>query len=212
MTIAEDPLSLVISGVGGQGNILMARVVGGVLLRKGYFVTMADDIGVSQRAGAVRSNIRFSKKRRYGPMIPDGRAHFIVSLEPLETLRMVNKYGNPKLRSLTNSRPINPAGVLLGRDKYPDLGDLREAIESLCEKAWFLDATGIALELGAVIVTNVVMLGALAATKQLPMSKQDIEDELRGIFPPKRIEMNLKALEIGFNAIQNLPPWHKTKL
>ena len=202
MTIAADPLNLVISGVGGQGNILMARLIGEALLKKGYFVTMADDIGVSQRSGAVSSSIRISRKRHYGPMIPEGHAHFVLGLEPLETLRMLNKYGNPKLQTLSNLRPISPAGVLLQRDKYPDLRELREAIEALSEKTWFLDATDIALKLGAVIVTNIIMLGALAATRQLPLSKQDIEDEIRETLPPKSLELNFKALEMGLKAIK----------
>jgi len=202
MTITREPLSLVIAGVGGQGNILMARMIGTVLLKKGYFITMADDIGVSQRAGAVTTNIRISKKRRYGPMLPDGHAHFVLGLEPLETLRMLNKYGNPEVLTLSNLRTIFPAGVLLGRDKYPDLKKLREAIEALSEMTWFVDATDIALKLGAVIVTNIVMLGALVGTKQLPLSRQDVEEEIRGTFPAKSVELNLKALGIGLNAIK----------
>ena len=202
MTITRDPLSLVIAGVGGQGNILMARMVGSVLLKNGYFVTMADDIGVAQRAGAVVSNIRISKKRRYGPMIPEGQAHFILGLEPLETLRMLNKYGNPQVSILSNLKPNFPAGVLLGRDKYPDLRKLREAIDALSETAWFIDATDIALKLGAVVVTNIVMLGALVGTEQLPLDRQDIEDEIKATLPPKTYELNLKALEMGLNAIK----------
>jgi len=177
-------------------------MVGSVLLKNGYFVTMADDIGVAQRAGAVVSNIRISKKRRYGPMIPEGHAHFILGLEPLETLRMLNKYGNRQVLTISNLRPNFPAGVLLGRDKYPDLKKLREAIEVLSETAWFVDATDIALKLGAVVVTNIVMLGALVGTKQLPLNRQDIEDEIRATLPPKTHELNLKALEMGLNAIK----------
>jgi len=202
MTITSDPLNLVIAGVGGQGNILMARMIGAALLKRGYFVTMSDDIGVSQRAGSVATSIRISKKRPCGPMVPEGRAHFIVGLEPLETLRMLHRYGNPKVLTLSNLRPIFPVGVLLGRDKYPNLAKLSEAIEVLSEMAWFVDATDIALKLGAVVVTNIVMLGALVATKQLPLSKQDIEDEIREIFPQRSVELNLEAFEMGLNAIK----------
>lgn len=202
MIIAKDPFNLVISGVGGQGNILMARMLGSVLLKNGYFVTMADDIGVAQRAGAVNSTIRISPKKSYGPMIPEGHAHFILGLEPLETLRMLNKYGNPQVLTLSNLRPNLPAGVLLGRDNYPELRKLRETIEALSETAWFVDATEIALNLGAVIAANVVMVGALVGTKQLPLTKQDIEDEIRDTFPPQRVELNLKALEAGLNTMK----------
>ena len=163
---------------------------------------MADDIGVAQRAGAVVSSIRISKKRSYGPMIPKGQAHFILGLEPLETLRMLNKYGNPQVSTLSNLKPNFPTGVLPGRDKYSDLGKLKETIESLSETAWFVDATDIALKLGAVVVTNIVMLGALAGTKQLPLKRQDIEDEIKATLPPKTHELNIRALEMGLNAIK----------
>jgi indolepyruvate ferredoxin oxidoreductase beta subunit len=202
MTISRDPLNLIVAGVGGQGNVLMARMIGSVLLKNGYLVTMADDIGVSQRAGAVTSSIRISKKRRYGPMIPQGNAHFIISLEPLETLRMLTKYGNSNVLSLSNLRAIFPAGVLLGRDQYPELARLREAIETLSKKAWFIDATEIALKLGAVVVTNIVMLGALVATKQLPISTDDIEEEIKATLRPNTHELNLRALTMGLNAIK----------
>ena len=201
MIIAKDPFNLVISGVGGQGNVLMSHMIGGALLKKGYFVTMADDIGAAQRAGAVTSSIRISQKKSYGPMIPEGHAHFILSLEPLEMLRMLNKYGNPKVLTLTNFEPIFPAGVLNRRDEYPDYNELRQAINGLSETAWFVDATHLALNLGAVIVTNVIMIGALVGTKQLPLTMQDIEDEIRDSFPPKRVELNLKALKIGLNTM-----------
>jgi len=202
MTIRRDPLNLVVAGVGGQGNVLMARIIGSALLKNGYFVTMADDIGVSQRAGAVTSSIRISKKRCCGPMIPQGNAHFIVSLEPLETLRMLNKYGNPNVLCLSNLRTVFPAGVLLGRDQYPALAKLREAIETLSKEAWFIDATDIALKLGAVVITNIVMLGALVATKQLPIRKEDIQEEIKATLRPSTHELNLKALDMGLNVIK----------
>ncbi|MFC2062643.1 indolepyruvate oxidoreductase subunit beta [Chloroflexota bacterium] len=201
MTITSEPINLIIAGVGGQGNLLMSRMIGRALVNKDYCVTMTDDIGVSQRAGAVTSYVRISRYRRYGPMIPEGKAHSIVSLEPLETLRMLNKYGNPKVLALSNIRSIFPAGVLLGRDKYPDLKELTEAIAELSEVSWFIDATDIALRLGDVIVTNIVMLGALVGTEQLPINVQDIEDEIRETMPVKKIGLNLQALEMGFNAI-----------
>lgn len=135
-------------------------------------------------------------------MIPQGQAHFIASLEPLETLRMLNNYGNPEVLTLSNLRAIFPAGVLLGRDEYPELGKLREAIETLSKKAWFVDATEIALQLGSVVVTNIVMLGALVGTEQLPLNRHDFENEIKATLPPRTHELNLKALDMGLNAIR----------
>ena len=115
---------------------------------------------------------------------------------------MLTEYGNPEVLTLTNFRPVFPLGVLSGDADYPSYDKLRQAITELSKRCWVLDATGIALKLGAVIVSNVVMLGALVATKLLPVAMQDMEDEVKDSFPPKRAELNLKALEAGFNAIK----------
>ena len=92
MAIRQDPLNVVISGVGGQGNLLLSRLIGRTLLNKGYFVAIGETLGVAQRGGAVMSNVRISEKISLGPLIPEGKAHIILSLEPLETLRMLVRY------------------------------------------------------------------------------------------------------------------------
>jgi len=156
MVINDSIINLIITGVGGQGNILMSRLLGEVFLEKGYYVSITDDIGVSQRSGAVQSVIRMSQRRRYGPIVPDEGGHIILGLEPLETLRRLKKYGNPRTFTITNFRPIIPAGVLLKRDKYPDYDELRRAIDELTEKSWFVNATAIALKVDSPILTNIV--------------------------------------------------------
>jgi len=201
MITDKDPFNIVIAGVGGQGNILMNRILGTALVKKDYYITMIDDIGVSQRAGAVRTNMRISSKRQYGPMIPQGHAHLIISLEALESLRMLSEYGNPEILTLTSLRAISPAGVILGQDKYPDLKEVKKAIKALSHKAWFIDATDIALKLGAVIAANIVMLGAIVALKQLPLDIKDIQNVLKETLPAQSIDLNFKALDLGFNSI-----------
>ena len=90
-TIYQDPLNVIICGVGGQGNVLISSLIASALNRKGYHVTVGDTYGAAQRGGAVFSSVRISSKRSYGPLIPEGRAHLIVGLEPLETLRLLQK-------------------------------------------------------------------------------------------------------------------------
>jgi len=199
--IDKDIVNLIFTGVGGQGNVLMSRLVGRVFLKKGYFVTITDDIGVSQRSGAVQSVVRVSKKRGYGPIIPEGHGHVIVGLEPLETLRRLIKYGNPDIFAITNFRPLLPAGVLLRRDEYPDYDELRKVIEALTQKVWFVDATKIALDIGNSVLANVVMIGSLVATKLVPLEVQDIENEIRESIPTKMIEANLKAFHKGIESL-----------
>ncbi len=201
MTIREDPLNLVISGVGGQGNILLSRLIGRSLLKKGYFVSVGETLGVAQRGGAVMSNMRISEKMLYGPLIPEGKAHIILSLEPLETLRMLVRYGNPEVTTITNFNPLFPVSVLSRKAKYPDYDVLKETIIQLSESAWFLDATGMGLELGTPIVANVIIIGSLIGLNLIPLTKEDLEEEIKYSFTPVRAELNLKALNMGINSI-----------
>jgi indolepyruvate ferredoxin oxidoreductase beta subunit len=201
MAISADPLNLVICGVGGQGNILLSGVVGGAYLKKGYYATIGETFGAAQRGGAVFSAVRVSKKREYGPLIPDGQAHLILGLEPIETMRLLQKYGNPNVVCVTNMYPVIPASVSANKESYPDIEDLKKAITDLSSKAYFIDATSIALELNAPIAMNIIMAGALLGTKQIDLTPEDITNELRESMPPDRLALNLTALERGMKAI-----------
>ena len=201
MAISADPLNLIICGVGGQGNILLSGMVGGAYLKKGYFATIGETFGAAQRGGAVFSAVRISKKREYGPLMPEGKAHLILGLEPLETLRMVQRYANPGTVCISNIYPVVPAGVSANRETYPDMEELKNAVKALCKKAWFIDATSIALDLKAPIAMNIVMVGALLGTGQLTLTEDDIKAELRENLPPDRLEMNYEALARGMKAV-----------
>lgn len=201
MAISADPLNLIICGVGGQGNILLSGMVGGAYLKKGYFTTIGETFGAAQRGGAVFSSVRVSKKREYGPLMPEAKAHLILGLEPLETLRMIQKYANPGTVCLTNVYPVIPAGVAANRETYPEMSELKQAVTALCKQAWFIDATSIALDLNAPIAMNIVMAGALLGTEQLDLTKDEIKAELRENLPPDRLELNYEALALGMKAV-----------
>ncbi len=203
MTSYPDPLNLIICGVGGQGNIMVSYLISRALVKKGYFVTRGETFGAAQRSGAVMSSTRISSKVSYGPLIPEGKAHIILSLEPLETLRILQKYGNPEVTCITNTRPIVPIGCMLSEENsYPSLDELRDTIKSLSKTAWFIDGSDIALKLGAPIVANIVMTGALIGAKQLPLDIEDAEVEVRESSPRGTTELNLKALKMGVDAIK----------
>jgi len=201
MAITADPLNLVICGVGGQGNILLSGIVGGAFLKKGYYVTIGETFGAAQRGGAVFSTVRVSKKREAGPLMPDGQANLILGLEPLETLRLLEKYGNPETVCISNTYPVIPASVSAAKESYPDIEDLKKAVADVTAAAWFVDATSIALELNAPIAMNIVMVGALLGTGQLPLDVEDIKAELRESLPPDRLELNFEALSRGTKAV-----------
>ncbi len=194
----KEPLNLIISGVGGQGNVLISVLIGETLAREGYQVTTGETYGVSQRGGAVTSHIRISRGQEYGPLIPDGEADIVLGLEPLETLRVLGKYGNPDIRTVTNIRPIYPINVLSGEAEYPTTDKLKELINTLSYKVWFLDASDIAASLGATVSANMVMLGTLVATELVPISKEHIEEQLKVSMSGDRLKLNLLALDKGF--------------
>ncbi len=197
MAISADPLNMIVCGVGGQGNILISDLIGNALMKKGYRVTIGETFGASQRGGAVFSTIRMSTKRSYGPLIPEGKAHLILGLEPLETLRMLQRYGNPGVMCVTNIHPVLTIGALSKKEEYPDVGELGGAIKKLSRSSWFIDATSMALKLGAPIVVNIIMVGALIGSGQLVLEREDIENEMQNTFPANKMELNLKALELG---------------
>jgi indolepyruvate ferredoxin oxidoreductase beta subunit len=192
-----DPLNVVVCGVGGQGNILIARLIGRSLAKRGYLVTIGETYGASQRGGDVMSHIRLSVRRKYGPLMPPGGAHIVLGLEPLETLRMLVDYGNPQVTTITNTRPIVPVTVGMGVALYPDLEKLKQAIAGLSGQVWFADATEVALDLGSVRLTNVVMLGALIGSSLLPVTQAQVEKEIKERFSGDTLKPILEAFRKG---------------
>jgi indolepyruvate ferredoxin oxidoreductase beta subunit len=197
--LSADPLNIVVCGVGGQGNILVARLTGRSLAKCGYLVTIGETYGASQRGGDVMSHIRLSAHRKYGPLIPPGCAHIVLGLEPLETLRMLVDYGNPQVATITNTRPILPVTVGMGVTQYPDYDELRKAIAELSGQTWFVDATEVALGLGSVRLTNVVMLGALLGSSLLPVTEAQVREEIKERFPTDTLKPILAAFRKGLS-------------
>ncbi len=196
-----DPFNLIVCGVGGQGNILISRMLGRILYRKGLKVSIGETFGAAQRGGAVFSSLRISRKRVYGPLIPQGRAHLILSLEPMETLRMLAGYGNEEVTVITNTEPIYPVGALAGRSRYPELGRLLQAIRELSGQCWTVNANELAARLGAPVVANIVLLGCLVGTARLPIEVREVEADIRETLPADKVELNSQALALGFEAI-----------
>lgn len=202
--VAEDPLNLIICGVGGQGNVLASRLVGKAFNRLGYSVCIGETFGVSQRGGAVMSHIRVSKDNTLGPLIPRGMAHIVLGLEPMETLRILGDYGNPEVVTLSNTREIIPIKVSIGSAEYPNLEKLYMALNELSSRCYLIRATDTALEMGAPIVANVIMLGALLALDLLPITPAEFEDTLRDTLPSSRLELNLAAFNRGLELVSSL--------
>lgn len=198
----KDPLNLLITGVGGQGNILISKLIGEAMLEDGYWVTIGEAYGASQRGGSVASHVRISKKTQQGPLTPEGQADIILGLEPVESLRMLCLYGNPKTSVITNVRPIYPMAVAIGEAEYPSLEMIKQDIRQLSREAWYLDASEIAIGLGAPLLTNMVMAGALIGSGLMPLEEEMFMRQLKMNFEKDRLSSNLKAITLGVSTIR----------
>jgi indolepyruvate ferredoxin oxidoreductase beta subunit len=202
MFLSKDPFNVIIGGVGGQGNVLASQILGEMLVSQGYVITIGETYGASQRGGAVMSHLRISTKDQFSPLIPEGQCDLLVSLEPVEGLRILDTYGNPRVMTLLNTRPIHPIDVISGNATYPEVSKVISKIKELSRRVWTLNATEIALEMGDPIFSNIVILGALCAIGVLPIHRQGFETIIRDLLPSRLLEENLKAFDKGREMVQ----------
>jgi len=202
VSLPSDPYNVIITGVGGQGNVMASRVVGNMLSRKDLSITIGETFGASQRGGSVMSHLRISAGSYWSPQIPKGSCHLVISLEPTEAIRVLMNYGNPNVKVLCNTRPVHAIGVISGEHQYPAMDDVTSWIEELSEACWFLDATEKALEMGNPILGNIMMIGAAAGIGALPLDREDFEAVISETFSSDKLDLNLKAFERGVSMVQ----------
>jgi len=195
--LSKDPYNIIITGVGGQGNVMASRVLANMLVEKGYWVTIGETFGSSQRGGSVMSHLRISKESSWSPQIPKGRADVVVALEPIEATRVLKDYGNPKVKILSNTRAISPVGVIAGELDYPSMEEIKKSARELASDVWFIDATDEGLRLGNPILGNIIMLGALSGVGVLPMDREGFKGVISRSIPKDKIDINLKAYDMG---------------
>lgn len=202
LELSVDPFNLIITGVGGQGNVMASRVVGDMLSMSGFHVTIGETFGASQRGGSVMSHVRVSAQMTLSPQIPRGRAHMVVALEPTEGIRVLQRYGNPYVKMICNMRPIQSVGVICGEQTYPAEDDIRRWIGELSSSAWFMDSTDAALKLGNPIFANIISVGALAGTGVLPLRREDFEAVFSKRMSKEKLAVNLTAYDLGVSQIR----------
>jgi len=197
--LSKDPINLVVSGVGGQGNVMVSLVVGSALVNDGYFITIGETYGASQRGGSVMSHVKVSAGKQYSPLIAMGQADIILGMEPVETLRMLKQFGNDRVTTIVNPRPIH-AIDLTGAGGYPDLKALLEQIKDLSLKTYVVNATDEAQKMGNPIFANMILIGALAKTGLLPLDEKSLDNVIKQMFP-KAVDINMKALKKGMELV-----------
>ncbi|MEM3723091.1 MAG: indolepyruvate ferredoxin oxidoreductase subunit beta [Candidatus Hadarchaeales archaeon] len=200
--MAEE-INLIVAGVGGQGSILASHIIAMAALKEGLRARVGETFGAAMRGGAVASHVRIGKEVA-SPLVPKGGADVILALEPLEGLRTaVNFLKNGGLL-ITNVHPWLPVDVNIGRARYPTMEEIKEGVKKLGGRVIELDGTAIAQQAGNVRAMNSAMLGALAATGMLPFSVEALKEAVKENVPPKTIDVNLKAFDLGFERLKSI--------
>ncbi|MDX2429653.1 MAG: indolepyruvate oxidoreductase subunit beta [Bacteroides sp.] len=185
---------IILAGVGGQGILSIAAVIGVAAVESGLHLKQAEVHGMSQRGGAVQSHLRISDQPISSDLIPQGNCDMILSVEPMEALRYLHFLASDGWM-VTSSRPFENI------EDYPPVEDLFKEIRKV-KNHQIIDAFSIARELGSQKVSNIVMLGAASA--QLGISRERLEGAIAVLFGRKGEEMvklNISALEAGRNAV-----------
>ena len=183
---------IILAGVGGQGILSIATVIGSAALEQGLHLKQAEVHGMSQRGGDVQSNLRLSSDPIYSDLIPRGAADLIVSLEPLEALRYI-PYLAPEGWIITNTVPFENI------PDYPPMDQVMGALNKL-PRVIAIDVDAIAKEVGSPRSANMVLLGATASVLGI-LDPDKLRDGIRRIFSRKGeeiVEANIKAFDAGF--------------
>ncbi len=184
--------NIMIVGVGGQGSLLASRILGNVMMAKGYDVKVSEVHGMSQRGGSVVTYVRYGKKVE-SPVVCKGEADYLLSFEQLETARWL-----PYLRTggtiVTSTQKINPMPVITGAAVYPE--NIIEKIRDKGVNLYDADALSLARQCGSEKAANVVLIGMLASHSEI--EKDLFLKAITECVPQKFLELNLRAFETGY--------------
>ena len=186
--------NIMIVGVGGQGSLLASKLLGRLLLTRGYDVKVSEVHGMSQRGGSVVTYVRFGDKV-YSPVIDQGEADFIVSFELLEAARWAS-FLRPDGRIITNVQQINPMPVITGAAQYP--ADLAQKIAASGADVDAIDALALAEAAGSAKAVNIVLMGHLS--RYFDFTLEEWLEAIEKSVPARFLEMNKKAFMLGREA------------
>ncbi len=184
--------SIMIVGVGGQGTLLASRILGAALVSTGCDVKVSEVHGMSQRGGSVVTYVRYGTSVA-SPIIEKGEADLLLSFEQLEAARWL-PYLKTDGKLIVNTQTMDPMTVISGAQTYPE--GVIDALTSAGADVTAIDALSMAVQAGSAKAVNVVLIGVLAAKTDI--AKDVWLTALRETVPPKFLDMNLQAFELGW--------------
>jgi indolepyruvate ferredoxin oxidoreductase beta subunit len=194
----RDPFSILVTGVGGQGNLVCGRIIAEATVSQGLRPVVGDTFGASRRGGRVMTHIRIGE-HDWGPLIPRGEVDVILGFEPVETLRAAVRYASEKTTAIMSKMSIPPSNVTSGDLSYPDIDSITEELEFICGKVHVLDTEPVLEEIGSTRVLNSFMLGALSTIEDSPLDTKNLEKALSTILDSER---DMAAFHQGAKAMK----------
>ncbi len=192
-------VNVVVAGVGGQGSILASHLLAEAALKDGREVKLAETFGAATRGGSVMAHVRVGEV--WSPMMMEDEADAVISMEPLEALRVGIKFLKPGGWVLLNTRPWYPVDVAVGRVQYPSTESIVDNLKKLDARVLPIDATELALQAGNSRAANTVMLGGLFVLGVLDISEASLFDAMAERWPDRLVEINHKAYNLGYRAV-----------
>ncbi len=191
----NNTVNVMIVGVGGQGSLLASKLLGHVVMTKGYDVKVSEVHGMSQRGGSVVTYVRFGDKV-YSPVIDKGEADYIISFEVLEAARYL-PYLKKDGRIIVNSQEIDPMPVITGAAEYPEnlIGKMKELGVEVSD----VDALALANEAGSQKAANIALMGRFSKFFE-DITEEEWLKSIEACVPPKFLELNKKAFYLGRNS------------
>ncbi len=191
---------LLVTGVGGQGNILASDIIGEVALSESYDVKKTDTLGIAQRGGSVISHMRIAPQV-YSPLIKEGEVNILLAFEKLEAARWCN-YLQSGAIAIVNNYVQPPLSVNLGKEKYPTHEEINDILNQRTKRIYWVDGNRMAAELGNIRALNTLMLGCLSCF--LPLKVATWKKSISQRLPAKLLKVNLTAFDRGRKEIQNV--------
>jgi indolepyruvate ferredoxin oxidoreductase beta subunit len=192
--------NVIVAGVGGQGSILASHLLAEAALKDGREVKLAETFGAATRGGSVMAHVRVGEV--WAPMMMEDEADVVVSMEPLEGLRVAVRFLKVGGWILFNTHPWYPVDVAVGRARYPNVESIVDGLEQLEARVLTMDATDMALQAGNARAANTAMLGGLFALGVLDISEDSLLDAMAERWPTHLVEVNRRAYSLGYRAVQ----------
>lgn len=196
----QKEFSVYMSGVGGQGLVLLSNIMGAACAASGIRALTGEQHGLSQRSGSINVHMRIGEGIA-SPLIPIGGADAQLALEALEALRYV-EYLKPGGVVMMNSRIQHPVVETAAHTKdktakYMSAEVVRERMSQVTDKIAMMDALSIANQAGNPLTENIVMLGAISTLDEFPVPEAALKQSVRDHVPSKAVDVNLKAFDMG---------------